>query len=315
MAVDAATLYFRAFYSVPGTVRSPDGRGVNAVKGYLDMTAHLLRRLRPGAYAACWDDDWRPAFRTDLIPSYKAHRVAPDAPAGAEEVPDELSPQVPVLRRTLDLLGLTVVGAPGHEADDVCATLAEGWHAADASGGDGVDVVSGDRDLLQLVDDDAGTRVLYIGAGLADAPSYDQAGLLERYGVPDGPGYLDMSVMRGDPSDGLPGVPGIGDKTAVLLLRAHGDLDGVLAAAVSGGEGLTPARRLKLLQAREYVALARQVVRCVRDAPVQPADPAALVLGPEPDPAETDVHAAAHGVEASVARVREALVEIGARGA
>lgn len=273
LAVDAATLYFRAFYGVPSSVRAPDGTPVNALRGYLDMTSMLLERFSPEAYAACWDADWRPAFRTDVLPSYKAHRVAD---AGEEEVPDELAPQVPLVAEALGLLGLARVEAAGFEADDVCATVARLW--SDAGRGP-VEVVSGDRDLLQLVDDQAGVRVVYVGGGVKDAPSLDAAALQQRYDVPDGRGYLHMSVLRGDPSDGLPGVPGIGEKTAASLVRQHGDLHAVMQAAADPARPMTPARRARLVENLTYVLAALQVVRCVDDADVQPADPDAWLLG------------------------------------
>jgi 5'-3' exonuclease len=305
LAVDAATLYFRAFHAIPTKVAAPDGTPVNAVRGYLDMTAYLLERFRPQAYAACWDADWRPAFRTDLVPSYKAHRVLterPDAP-DVEEAPDELAPQVPLLADTLALLGLPVVAAPGHEADDVCATLARRW--PDEQGG-AVHVVSGDRDLLQLVDDDRGVAVVYIGAGVRDAPVYDEAGLAGRYGVSGGHGYLEMSLLRGDPSDGLPGVAGIGERTAAELLRTHGGLAGLLEAVRDTGSSLSRGRRAKLADAADYLHRALRVVRCVDDAPLQPDDLPGLVLGEEPDPAATDAHAERWGLVSAVGRLRAA---------
>ena len=279
VAVDAATLYFRAFHAIPGSVRAPDGTPVNALRGYLDMTTMLLERFSPAAYAACWDADWRPAFRTALLPSYKAHRVAE---GHTEEVPDELSVQVPLIAEALGLLGLARVEAAGLEADDVCATLARRW-STDGLGP--VEVVSGDRDLLQLVDDDAGVRVVYIGGGLRDAPELTARDLQERYGVPDGDGYLEMSVLRGDPSDGLPGVPGIGEKTAAALLREHGDLGAVLRAASDPASTLPKGRRTKLLESLEYVLAAHQVVRCVDDADVRPPAADDWLLG---TPAEQD---------------------------
>ena len=273
LAVDAATLYFRAFYGVPSSVRAPDGSPVNALRGYLDMTAMLLERFTPAAYAACWDADWRPSFRTDLLPSYKAHRVAA---AGQEEVPDELSSQVPLVAEALGLLGLARVEAAGFEADDVCATLARRW-SADGLGR--VDVVSGDRDLLQLIDDDAGVRVVYVGSGVRDAPAMMAADLQQRYGVADGRAYLHMSVLRGDPSDGLPGIAGIGEKTAADLLRQHGDVHAVMAAAADPARPMSPARRARLVDSLTYVVKALEVVTCVADAPVDPADPDAWLLG------------------------------------
>lgn len=272
VAVDAATLYFRAFHAVPVSVQAPDGTPVNALRGYLDMTTALLERFSPAGYVACWDADWRPAFRTDLLPSYKAHRVAE---AGSEEVPDELSVQVPLIAEALGLLGLARAEAIGLEADDVCATVARVWSG---TGLGPVEVVSGDRDLLQLIDDDAGVRVVYIGAGLRDAPSLTAQDLQKRYGVADGNAYLEMSVLRGDPSDGLPGVPGVGEKTAAALLREFGDLGAVLRAAADPASTLPAGRRAKLLDSLEYVLAAHQVVRCVADADVQPADPRSWLL-------------------------------------
>jgi 5'-3' exonuclease len=280
LAVDAATLYFRAFYGVPSSVRAPDGSPVNALRGYLDMTSMLLERFSPAAYAACWDADWRPAWRTDLIPSYKAHRVAE---AGDEEVPDELSPQVPLVAEALSLLGLARVEAAGFEADDVCATVARRW--TDAGLGP-VDVVSGDRDLLQLVDDEAQVRVVYVGKGVKDAPAMTAADLLERYGVADGRTYLQMSVLRGDPSDGLPGIAGIGEKSAADLLRQHGDLHAVMAAAADPPRPMSPARRSRLIGSLTYLTAAMQVVTCVDDVDVVPATTDEwLVRGPADDAA------------------------------
>ncbi|MFC5379682.1 5'-3' exonuclease [Aquipuribacter nitratireducens] len=306
LAVDAATLYFRAFHAIPTSVAAPDGSPVNAVRGYLDMTAHLLQRYRPDAYAACWDADWRPAFRTDLLPAYKAHRVLEARPEGdpdVEEAPDELAPQVPLLAATLALLGLPVVAAPGHEADDACATLARRW--PDEQRGP-VHVVSGDRDLLQLVDDARGVDVVYVGGGVRDAPVYDEARLAEKYDVSGGRGYLEMSLLRGDPSDGLPGVAGIGERTAAELLRRHGGLAGLLEAVRDPDSSLSRARRARLAEAADYLHRALRVVRCVDDAPLEPDDLAGLVLGPEPDPAATDAHAERWGLTGAVGRLRGA---------
>src|SRR3712207_9156086 len=220
MLLDAASLYFRAFYGVPTSVTSPDGRPVNDVGGFLDMTARLLTTHSPARLVACWDDDWRRAFRVEALPSYKAHRLAPD---GSEEiVPDELSPQVPVLVDVLAAAGIARVGAPGYEADDVIGTLA-------TRAGRPVDVVTGDRDLFQLVDDARGIRVLYTARGIGDIEVVDEAAVTAKYGIP-GRAYADFAVLRGDPSDGLPGVAGIGAKTAAALVTEFGDLTGIRAA-------------------------------------------------------------------------------------
>ena len=216
MLLDAASLYFRAFYGVPTSVTTPDGRPINAVRGFLDMTARLLTAHGPDRLVACWDDDWRPAFRVDALPSYKAHRLAPD---GSEEVvPDELSPQVPILIEVLAAAGIDRVGAPGYEADDIIGTLA-------TRATEPVDVVTGDRDLFQLVDDARGIRVLYTARGIGDIETVVEAVVTEKYGIP-GRAYADFAVLRGDPSDGLPGVAGVGAKTAAALINEFGTLDG-----------------------------------------------------------------------------------------
>ncbi|GEN80147.1 5'-3' exonuclease [Actinotalea fermentans] len=283
LLLDTASLYFRAFFGVPETVRADDGTPVNAVRGLLDMMTRLVTARRPGRLVACWDADWRPAFRVAAIPSYKVHRQSPD---GGEEVPAALAPQVPVIAEVLDALGVARIGVPGYEADDVIGALTAREAARPAAERAAVEIVTGDRDLFQLVDDDAGVRVLYTIKGIGELEVVDEARLAERYAVAGGQGYADMAVLRGDPSDGLPGVPGIGEKTAVALLRRFGDLAGILAAAESGDPGLTASQRGRLLQARDYLAVAPGVVQVARDLPLPtvrdalplaPADPERLM--------------------------------------
>jgi 5'-3' exonuclease len=283
LLLDSASLYFRAFFGVPQTLTAPDGTPVNAVRGFLDMVATLVTDLRPTRLVACWDDDWRPAWRVEAIPSYKAHRVVAEhgAAPDEEEVPDALTPQVPVIAEALAALGLARVGAPGCEADDVIGTL-----ATRAAPGTAVDVVTGDRDLFQLVDDERDVRVHYTARGVRDREVVDAGRLREKYGVLTGDAYADMAVLRGDPSDGLPGVPGIGEKTAVAMLRRYGDLPTLLQAARDHDDGLTTAQRRRLADAADYLAAAPAVVRVLRDAdlpdvddtlPATPADPDGLV--------------------------------------
>jgi 5'-3' exonuclease len=298
MLLDAASLYFRAFYGVPTSVTTPDGRPINAVRGFLDMTARLLTTHRPDRLVACWDDDWRPAFRVDALPSYKAHRLAPD---GSEEiVPDELSPQVPILIEVLAAAGIDRVGAPGYEADDIIGTLATRARGP-------VDVVTGDRDLFQLVDDARGVRVLYTARGIGDIELVDEAAVTAKYGIP-GRAYADFAVLRGDPSDGLPGVAGVGAKTAAALINEFGDLTGIRAAVartVVAKPPLTAAVLKKMHAARDYLDAAPVVVAVACDIdlppiegtlPRRPADPAALAG-----------LAAAHGLESSLGRLGAAL--------
>jgi 5'-3' exonuclease len=242
------------------------------------------------------DADWRPQWRVDLIPTYKAHRVATETPAGMpdeEETPDTLSPQVPVIEDVLDALGIARVGVAPYEADDVIGTLARR-----ATGP--VDIVTGDRDLYQLVDDARGVRVLYPLKGVGTLQMTDEAWLREKYGV-DGAGYVDLALLRGDPSDGLPGVPGIGEKTAAKLLDAFGDLAGIMAAVDDPSARLTPSQRKRLDEARDYVAVAPKVVRVADDVPV-PAFDAALPREPR-DPAALEALATRWGLGGALQRL------------
>ncbi len=258
MLLDTASLYFRAFYGVPDKVRADDGTSVNAVRGLLDMIAKLVTTYRPTRLVACWDDDWRPAWRVELIPSYKAHRVAEASTTApdVEVVPDPLAAQLPLIRDALAALGIPIVGAAAHEADDVIGTLATVARVP-------VDIVTGDRDLFQLIDDERGVRVIYTARGMSNLEIVTDAEVLAKYGV-HAAQYADYAVLRGDPSDGLPGVNGIGEKSASALLSAHGDLAGIFSAA-AGGTGGTPAQRAKLAAATDYLEAAPTVVRVVRD--------------------------------------------------
>ncbi|MGC3993432.1 MAG: 5'-3' exonuclease [Propionicimonas sp.] len=259
MLFDTASLYFRAFHGIPSSLRAPDGRPVNAVRGLLDFLARFVTDYCPTQVACCWDEAWRPAWRVALVPSYKAHRVDHD---DVEQVPEELVVQVPLIRQVLGALGLPVVGAADCEADDVIGTLATRSAIP-------VDVVTGDRDLFQLVDDERGVRVLYCGRGVANHDRVDAAWLQTKYGI-DGRGYVDYAVLRGDPSDGLPGVAGIGEKTASKLVTEFGGLDGIVVAADAGELPSTLTARLRA--AMDYLGPAREVVAVDRDAAVPDVD-------------------------------------------
>ncbi len=273
MLLDSASLYFRAFFGVPDSLKAPDGTVVNAVRGMLDFVATLTAQYQPDAIVAAWDDDWRPAWRVDLIPSYKTHRVLEVSAAGVseEEVPDLLSPQVPIIAEALTMLGIPVVGAEGAEADDIIGSLARLWDGP-------VDVVTGDRDLFQLVDDTHPVRVLYTARGVGNHDVVDAEWIRRKYGIEPSQ-YVDFAVMRGDASDGLPGVPGIGEKTAANLLAAYGDLDGIQAAADDPTSELRPRIRQSLLDSRAYIKAARTVVAVREDvakvADVVPLEPLA----------------------------------------
>ncbi|MFJ5224669.1 5'-3' exonuclease H3TH domain-containing protein [Streptomyces sp. NPDC088400] len=299
MLLDTASLYYRAYFGVPDSVRAPDGTPVNAVRGLLDFIGRLVHDHRPDELVACMDADWRPDWRVELIPSYKAHRVAEVHAEGPDEedTPDTLAPQVPIIEAVLDAVGIARVGVAGYEADDVIGTL-----AGRATGP--VDIVTGDRDLYQLVDDAREVRVLYPVKGVGTLQLTDEAALREKYGV-DGAGYLDLALLRGDPSDGLPGVPGIGEKTAVKLLDAFGDLAGIMAAVDDPRSKLTPSQRKRLDGARDYVAVAPTVVRVAGDVPLPAFDPA---LPSVPlDPAMLDALATRWGLGGALQRLLATL--------
>lgn len=253
MAFDTSYLYFRAFFGVPASFRAPDGRPVNAVRGTLDFISRLLEQYRPDEFACAWDDDWRPGWRVDLLPSYKTHRVVETQEGAQELVDDELSVQVPMIRDCLDALGIPIIGAPEHEADDVLASLARQHEGRSL-------VVTGDRDLFQLVDQD--TSVVYVARSVAKNELITPEALQERYGLA-ADRYVDFAVLRGDPSDGLPGVRGIGEKTAATLVTRYPSLEAMVQAAADPAAQMAPSLRTKLLADVDYLARAREVVTCV----------------------------------------------------
>jgi 5'-3' exonuclease len=273
LLLDTPSLYFRAYHGVPRTVTAPDGSPVNAIRGTVDVLARQLRDLRPDRVVACFDFDWRPAWRVELLPSYKLHRVGED---GGDQTPDDLGPQVPVLEAVLDAIGIARLGADEFEADDVIGTLCARHPGP-------VDILTGDRDLFQLVRDDRPVRVIYT---VEKFRAVDEARVTEKYGIP-GRSYGDFAVLRGDPSDGLPGVPGIGAKTAASLIERFGTVEQMVEAIDSGVTAGFPAgARAKLEKARDYLTNAAPVVRVRDDVPLpdvddlvprEPKDPSALV--------------------------------------
>ncbi|MEW2359802.1 5'-3' exonuclease [Spirillospora sp. NPDC029432] len=281
MLLDTPSLYFRAFFGVPESVKAPDGTPVNAVRGLVDMIARLVQDRRPDRLVCCMDADWRPAFRVEALPSYKAHRVAE---GGGDQTPDALEAQLPVIDAVLKAFGLAIAGVPGYEADDVIGTLAVRGAAAGP-----VDIVTGDRDLFQLVDERGPVQVLYTARGIRNLQVMGEKEVAAKYGIP-GRAYADYATLRGDPSDGLPGVPGVGDKTAAALVTRFGSLEGILAALEAGTtEGFPAGARRRMEAAGDYLAAAETVVRVVTGIddpvlaglddrlPAEPRDPAALV--------------------------------------
>ncbi|MBF4163063.1 5'-3' exonuclease [Nocardioides sp. CBS4Y-1] len=298
MLLDSASMYFRAFFGVP-EILAEDGTPVNAVRGFLDFVSRLVEQYRPTDLVCCWDDDWRPQWRVDLVPTYKTHRVIEEVQSApdVEEVPDPLEVQVPVIVEVLQALGLSRVGAPEAEADDVIGSL-----ATDA--GCPVDVVTGDRDLFQVVDDARSVRVLYIARGVGNHERVDDAWVRDKYGV-SAHQYADFATLRGDSSDGLPGVKGVGEKTAATLLQRFDDLAGIRAAAADPNADLAPGVRRKLVDAADYLDVAPEVVAVRRTLEVPrtghalPAEPA--------HPERLDELAARYNLASPVGRLREVL--------
>lgn len=299
LLLDTASLYFRAFYGVPDSVTAPDGAPVNAVRGLLDYIARLVDDRRPSHLVAAMDHSWRPEWRVAAVPSYKSHRLSSE---GDEEVPDLLTPQVPIICDVLDALGICRIGATDYEADDVIGTLA-------TSAAGAVEIVTGDRDLFQLVDDKAPVRIIYVAKGVGNREIVDEAEVARRYGIP-GRAYAEFATLRGDPSDGLPGVPGVGDKTASALITQFGTVAKVIEAAHGSGEGFPKGSQAKVLAALDYLSRAVDVVRVALDVPLgeyddrlpaQPRDPRALEALTE-----------RWGLGGSVTRVLTALAHVSA---
>ena len=254
-------MYFRSFYAVPESMTSPDGIPVNAVRGFAGMVAQIITERQPSRLVACMDADWRPAFRVEAIPSYKAQRVA-DPTTNAEEVPDTLTPQVPIIVDLLEAAGICMAESEGHEADDVIGTLAHREKT------DPVEIITGDRDLFQCVREEPTTvRVVYVGAGWRKKTVIGPDELAEKYGLPpQGSAYADMAVLRGDPSDGLPGITGIGEKTAAKLITKFGSLQALVEAAAAGSKDVPPRVRDAFEHDADYLAKAPLVVRVNDDA-------------------------------------------------
>jgi 5'-3' exonuclease len=288
MLLDGASLWFRAFYGVPSSVVTPDGSPINAARGFLDHVSRLVIEHRPTELVCCLDHDWRPQFRVDAVPSYKTHRVVEDSET---DTPDELTPQVAVILDVLDAVGICAVGSDGFEADDVIGTLV-------AQAETDVLVVTGDRDLFQLIG--PRTRVIYT---VTKDAVLDEAYVQRKYGLPSAAAYADFALLRGDPSDGLPGVPGVGEKTAAALMTKYGSVEALLAALDAGAEVTGGA---KVAAARAYVEAAGPVVRVARDCPL-PELHIALPATPR-DPDRLVEIADRHGLRTSASRLVQALM-------
>jgi 5'-3' exonuclease len=257
LLLDVSSLMYRSFFAMGDDVRSPDGRSIGAVHGYLDMVRRLIVSRRPDEVVHVYDHEWRPMARTDIYPGYKSKRQ-PD--------PEGLPEQFPLLHQVLDLTGMPQAQTEGWEAEDAIGAL-----CARADPTDRVEMVSGDRDLLQLVRD-PGVKLLYTLRGVTELREFDEATVLEVYGVP-ADRYADFAILRGDPSDDLPGVRGVGQKTARELVLAYPTLDDLLADTAAsepwpGPLKGKPALRARLREAAQYIAAMRRIVPVNADAPL-----------------------------------------------
>jgi 5'-3' exonuclease len=257
LLIDSASLWYRAFYGMPDTLRAPNGQPVNAIRGFLDSVARLSAHYKPDQIVACLDGDWRPSWRTELVPEYKAARDVPSEDSEALQDEIDLESQTPVILDILDAIGLPVIGIDDYEADDVIATLATREKSP-------IVIATGDRDLFQLVDDQKPISVAYLAKGISSHELVDLQWISQRYGIP-GERYALMALLRGDPSDGLPGVRGIGEKGAAKIVNLFGSVAEMLTAAEQGDDRLGAVLAKKLLEGRKYLQRAEPVVTCVRD--------------------------------------------------
>lgn len=295
MLLDSASLWYRAYYGMPDTLLSPTGMPVNAIRGYLDMTARLIAMYSPNRIVACIEGDWRPSWRVDLFPAYKANRLEDESEV--EEEPETLTPQIPVLLDLLDAFGIPMLGVDDYEADDVMATFAVKEKGP-------IRIVTGDRDLFQLVDDKADIKVVYLARGISAHDLVDITWVADKYSIP-GDRYALFAMFRGDPSDGLPGVKGIGEKGAALIANNFASVDEAIAGAKSGHAALSASLAKKIIDGTDYLKIAPTLVNCARDVAIpemkidMPSKPADL----------SDIYAMKeeYGLGASVDRLISAL--------
>ena len=262
MLLDSASLWYRAYYGMPDTLLSPSGMPVNAIRGYLDMTARLITMYSPNRIVACIEGDWRPTWRVELFPDYKANRL--EDGSEEEEEPETLTPQIPVLLDLIDAFGIPMVGVDDYEADDVMATFAVREKGP-------VRVVTGDRDLFQMVDDKRDVKIVYLARGISQHDLVDSKWVAEKYSIP-GDRYALFAMFRGDPSDGLPGVKGIGEKGAALIANHYATVEEALAGARAGDAVLPAALAKKIIAGEEYLKIAPTLVHCAKDVAIPAMD-------------------------------------------
>jgi len=261
MLIDSASLWYRAYYGMPDNFFAEDGTPVNAVRGFIDSLSRLVNQYQPNRLIACIEGDWRPQWRIDLFPDYKSNRVEEE---GEEEEPETLTPQIPIILEVLDAFGIPVVGADDYEADDVIATYSKKERGP-------IRIVTGDRDLFQLVDEKKDVKVVYLAKGITNHDLVGHSYIEKRYDIP-GDRYALFAIFRGDPSDGLPGVRGIGEKGAAAIARQFSSVEEVIDAARNGKPELSPAHAKKIMADLDYLRIAPQLVHCAVDIPLPRID-------------------------------------------
>ncbi|MSO33236.1 MAG: 5'-3' exonuclease [Candidatus Nanopelagicaceae bacterium] len=301
LLLDSASLWYRAFYGLPQSMVSPSGQPVNAIRGYLDSVARMAITYQPDRIVACLDGDWRPSWRTELIPEYKANRAEEESEDGsmseaAEEL-EILEAQVPVIMEVLDLIGIPLIGIDDYEADDVIATLSVREPGPTF-------IVTGDRDLFQLVDDKRKIKVAYIAKGISQHELVDLKWIKNKYEIP-GDRYALFATFRGDPSDGLPGARGIGPKGAAIIANNFASIEEVITAAQDSNPILSGALQKKIVESTNYLRRAEVVVNCVANLRL-PKGPFVLPKK-APNSKALEILAKNHGIESSVKRLLSAL--------
>lgn len=301
LLLDSASLWYRAFYGLPQSMVSPSGQPVNAIRGYLDSIARMAVTYQPDRIVACLDGDWRPSWRTDLIPEYKANRIEEESDDGslsdaAEEL-EILEAQVPVIMEVLDAIGIPLIGIDDYEADDVIATLSVREPGPTF-------IVTGDRDLFQLVDDKRKVKVAYIAKGISQHELVDLKWIKNKYEIP-GDRYALFATFRGDPSDGLPGARGIGPKGAATIANSFATIEEVIEAANNSNSKLSASLQKKILESAEYLRKAEIVVNCVDDLrlPKGPFNLPKKVVNSK----ALETLAKSYGIDSSVKRLLSAL--------
>ena len=300
LLLDSASLWYRAFYGLPQSMVSPSGQPVNAIRGYLDSIARMAVTYQPDRIVACLDGDWRPSWRTDLIPEYKANRIEEESDDGslsdaAEEL-EILEAQVPVIMEVLDAIGIPLIGIDDYEADDVIATLSVREPGPTF-------IVTGDRDLFQLVDDKRKVKVAYIAKGISQHELVDLKWIKNRYEIP-GDRYALFATFCGDPSDGLPGARGIGPKGAATIANSFATIEEVIEAANKSNSKLSASLQKKILESSDYLRKAEVVVNCVDDLrlPKGPFNLPKKVV----DSKALEILSKSYGIDSSVKRLLSA---------